>query len=100
MPLKHVSLLKAAGPAILFAGLLASTNAVFPQGGSSVVSLRGAGSTFAAPLYKTWIEAYTASRRPIAITYDPVGSGEGVRLFLADEVDFAGSDEILTDKEN
>jgi phosphate transport system substrate-binding protein len=100
VPIKHSLFLGAASLVVVFAGLLGSTSWVLSQAGSERVSLRGAGSTFAAPLYKTWIEAYTASRRPIAITYDPVGSGEGVRRFLADEVDFAGSDEILTDKEN
>jgi phosphate transport system substrate-binding protein len=101
MPLRHLPLLKAAGFAALFPGLLASTNAVFSQGGgSSVISLRGAGSTFAAPLYKSWIEAYLADRATTSISYEAVGSGEGVRRFLADEVDFAGSDEILTDKES
>jgi phosphate transport system substrate-binding protein len=63
------------------------------------VSLQGAGSTFAAPLYKRWIEEYGASRPNVSIAYDVVGSGEGVRRFLSDAVDFAGSDEILTDAE-
>jgi phosphate transport system substrate-binding protein len=63
------------------------------------VSLRGAGSTFAAPLYKKWIDEYGVSHRKVAITYDAVGSGEGVKRFLAGTVDFAGSDEILSQSE-
>jgi phosphate transport system substrate-binding protein len=63
------------------------------------ITLRGAGSTFAAPLYRKWIEEFTASHRNVSISYDPVGSGEGVRRFLTDAVDFAGSDEILNDSE-
>jgi phosphate transport system substrate-binding protein len=63
------------------------------------VSLRGAGSTFAAPLYKQWIGDYAAVRPSVSIAYDVVGSGEGVRRFLLDALDFAGSDEILTDAE-
>ena len=64
----------------------------------STVALRGAGSTFAAPLWKKWIEEYGAHRN-ISISYDVVGSGEGVKRFLTETVDFAGSDEILTEAE-
>lgn len=64
-----------------------------------LVSLRGAGSTFAAPLYKKWIEEYAVSHRGVTITYDPVGSGEGVKRFLDGSVDFAGSDEVLSGTE-
>ena len=66
---------------------------------SDPVSLRGAGSTFAAPLYKQWINDYVPLRPSVSISYDVVGSGEGVRRFLSDAVDFAGSDEILNDAE-
>ena len=65
-----------------------------------LVSLRGAGSTFSAPLYKKWIDEYNVSHRNVSITYDAIGSGEGVKRFLAEAVDFAGSDEILSDGEN
>jgi len=66
---------------------------------SGPVSLHGAGSTFAAPLYKKWIEEYGVAHRNVVISYDVVGSGEGVKRFIADAVDFAGSDEILTASE-
>ena len=64
------------------------------------VLLRGAGSTFAAPLYKKLGEEYGVVHRNISIVYDAVGSGEGVSRFIADAVDFAGSDEILTESES
>jgi phosphate transport system substrate-binding protein len=66
---------------------------------SDPVTLRGAGSTFSAPLYKQWITDYVPLRPSVSIVYDVVGSGEGVRRFLSDAVDFAGSDEILNDAE-
>ena len=66
---------------------------------SAPVSLHGAGSTFAAPLYKKWIEEYGVMHRNVSISHDVVGSGEGVKRFIADAVDFAGSDEILTPSE-
>jgi phosphate transport system substrate-binding protein len=66
---------------------------------ADAIRLHGAGSTFAAPLFKRWIDEYRVAHRNVAISYDAVGSGEGVKRFLAQEVDFAGSDVILTDSE-
>lgn len=43
------------------------------QAQDQIVSLRGAGSTFAAPLYKKWIEEYAVSHRGVTISYDPIG---------------------------
>ena len=33
------------------------------------------------------------------ISYDPVGSGEGIRRFLKQEVDFGASDAAMSDEE-
>ncbi len=46
-------------------------------------TLSGAGSTFSAPLYRQWIKAYEQERPSVSITYDGVGSGEGVSRFVA-----------------
>ena len=54
------------------------------------VSIRGAGSTLAAPLWKKWIEEYAVAHHDVSVGYDAVGSGEGVKRFIAREVDFAG----------
>jgi phosphate transport system substrate-binding protein len=66
---------------------------------SAEVSLHGAGSTFASLLYKKWIEAYRSAAPAVSITYDAVGSGEGVARFIAETVDFAGSDVLMSEKE-
>jgi phosphate transport system substrate-binding protein len=63
---------------------------------AAAVSLRGAGATLPAPLYKKWITVYQASHPNVAIAYDAVGSGEGIKRFLSETVDFAGSDEFLS----
>ncbi|WP_348757890.1 phosphate ABC transporter substrate-binding protein PstS [Candidatus Methylocalor cossyra] len=63
------------------------------------LALRGAGATFPAPLYKKWIEVYGKQNPRVAITYEAVGSGEGIRRFLAEQVDFAGSDAALSDEQ-
>jgi len=87
--------------ATVLAVVLGATPTSFAQDAASqgTVSLRGAGSTFSAPLYRRWIVEYAASHPQVSISYDVVGSGEGIRRFLTDAVDFAGSDEILSDSE-
>jgi phosphate transport system substrate-binding protein len=62
-------------------------------------SLRGAGSTFSAALYKQWIETYHRDHPQVSIAYDAVGSGEGIRRFVAGSVDFGASDIALSDRE-
>jgi phosphate transport system substrate-binding protein len=88
-----------AAVAILLFGAFGATSQAQTLKTPDSVSLRGAGSTFAAPLYKKWIEEYAVSHPNVSISYDVVGSGEGVKRFVADAVDFAGSDEILSDSE-
>ncbi len=62
--------------------------------------LRGAGSSFVAPLMEAWIEGHNLAAPGAAfLQYQSVGSGEGIRRFLAGEVDFAGTERPLTDDE-
>ncbi len=61
--------------------------------------LRGAGSTFAAPLYQAWIDAWTAKHKESALSYDAIGSGAGINRFLTGSVDFAGSDAPIKDEQ-
>jgi phosphate transport system substrate-binding protein len=67
--------------------------------GSTKVRLEGAGATFPALLYKKWIGLYAAQNPNVVIDYKDVGSGEGVRRFLARSVDFGASDGALTDEQ-
>lgn len=60
--------------------------------------ITGAGSTFAAPIYTQWADAYQRSGGG-KVNYRSVGSTEGVRQIVASEVDFAGSDAPLSDAE-
>ena len=73
----------------------------FAQGAKAVdgkaLMLQGAGATFPAPLYKKWITAYRNVEPATAIDYKVVGSGEGVKRFLADSVDFGASDAAMSD---
>ncbi len=63
------------------------------------IQLRGAGSTFAAPLQKKWLEAYQKRHAKVVVSYDAIGSGEGTKQFLAGAVDFGASDAALSDEE-
>ena len=97
-PVHRCSAVVATVLAALFGSATAASRAQ-DAGSQGPVSLRGAGSTFSAPLYQRWIEEYAASHPQVSISYDVVGSGEGIKRFLTDAVDFAGSDEILNDSD-
>jgi phosphate transport system substrate-binding protein len=59
--------------------------------------INGAGATFPAPLYKKWIEEYQKRRPEVLVSYDAVGSGEGVKEFMAGRVEFGASDAAMSD---
>jgi len=71
-----------------------------PAGG---VLLQGAGATFPSPLYQKWFAAYQQAHPLTVITYEAVGSGEGMRRFIGsnveseEKVDFGASDAALPD---
>ncbi|WP_330203451.1 phosphate ABC transporter substrate-binding protein PstS [Cyanobacterium sp. Dongsha4] len=68
---------------------------------NQIVMLKGAGASFPAPLYQKWIQEYSSTddKKNIRINYDSVGSGTGVKNFLAEAVDFGASDAPLKDEE-
>jgi phosphate transport system substrate-binding protein len=61
-------------------------------------ALNGAGATFPAPIYQRWF-ADMAARGVARVNYQSVGSGAGVRQFVAGTVDFAATDEPIKDSE-
>jgi phosphate transport system substrate-binding protein len=58
----------------------------------------GAGSSFAAPIYSKWAEAY-AKASSNHVNYQSVGSGAGIKQIKAKTVDFGASDMPLKDDE-
>ena len=60
--------------------------------------LAGAGSTFAYPLYSKWATVY-ASKTGVGVTYESIGSGDGIRRFSDQTIDFGGTDGPMTDAE-
>ena len=63
----------------------------------NTMTIHGAGSTFAAPLYQQWAQEFHELHPDVTLEYDSVGSGEGQKRFLANVVDFGASDAALTD---
>ncbi|MEX3955171.1 phosphate ABC transporter substrate-binding protein (PhoT family) [Trinickia symbiotica] len=77
-----------------FAGVTAALLAISAQ----AADITGAGSTFAAPLYTKWADAYAKSGGG-KINYQGIGSSGGIKQIEAKTVDFAGSDMPLKDDE-
>jgi phosphate transport system substrate-binding protein len=73
--------------------LLAAPTAVLAN-----TTLNGAGATFPAPIYQRWFQDYAASTGN-RVNYQSVGSGAGVRQYVAGTVDFGATDEPISSKE-
>jgi phosphate transport system substrate-binding protein len=64
--------------------------------GANVV-LNGAGATFPAPVYTSWIAQYEKSHPSVHIEYQAIGSGGGIRQVLEGNVDFGATDGPMND---
>ncbi|MBF2062825.1 MAG: phosphate ABC transporter substrate-binding protein PstS [Calothrix sp. C42_A2020_038] len=73
------------------------TTGAAPQGGRLLVN--GAGASFPAPLYQTWITTYNQQNPDVQFNYQSIGSGAGVNQYLEGTVDFGATDEPLTEDE-
>jgi len=78
----------------VLAGVAGALFAVAAQ----AADITGAGSTFAAPIYTKWADAYQKSGGG-KVNYQGIGSSGGVKQIVAKTVDFAGSDAPLKDDE-
>ena len=61
-------------------------------------TLNGAGATFPAPVYQRWFSDYSKTSGN-HINYQSVGSGAGIRQFVAGTVDFGATDEPIPAKD-
>jgi len=72
---------------------------------ANATHLRGAGATFPSLLYRRWFSAYHGINQGTYVTYEAVGSSEGIRRFIGksipveQSVDFAASDAAMSDAE-
>jgi phosphate ABC transporter phosphate-binding protein len=70
---------------------------VFPQGHVGG-TLSGAGATFPAPLYQRWFELFQEEYPDAHVSYDAVGSAEGIQRLKDHKVDFGASEMPLSDQ--
>ncbi len=81
----------------------AATAVLSVAGATTVVSadtrLNGAGATFPAPLYARWVAEYQKANPDIAIDYQAIGSGGGIKGITEKTIDFAGSDAPMNKNE-
>jgi phosphate transport system substrate-binding protein len=68
------------------------------ESGSSV-RLTGAGATFPKPLYEKWAAHYTQMHPNVAINYQGIGSGGGIKQIIEKTVDFGATDGPMTDSQ-
>ena len=64
----------------------------------SPITLNGGGATFPYPLYSKWSQVY-AAEKGVQINYQSIGSGGGIRQFIAKTLDFGASDGPMTDEQ-
>ena len=60
--------------------------------------LNGAGSTFDAPVFMMWKDAYAKHDKDAQINYQSVGSGAGIKQLTSQTVDFGASDAPMSDE--
>jgi phosphate transport system substrate-binding protein len=89
-------LVLAAGALLLFGCGKSQQQAANTQApaAASGPKISGAGATFPAPLYARWAEAYKAESG-VALNYQAIGSGGGIKQIEASTVDFGASDKPL-----
>jgi phosphate transport system substrate-binding protein len=63
-------------------------------GSAQAVDITGAGSTFVNPVLQKWAEAYKA-KTGVALNYQSIGSGAGIKQIEANTVDFGATDKAL-----
>ena len=82
----------------LFKFLPLALVAVAPASALAAPSISGAGASFPAPIYQRWFQDYNKATGN-KVNYQSVGSGAGVRQFVAGTVNFGASDEPIKAKD-
>ena len=71
----------------------------FPNKTQKSLLINGAGASFPYILYSKWLLEYRRVNPAVAINYQSIGSGGGIRQFITGTLDFGGTD-IPVSKEN
>ena len=65
----------------------------------ATLSINGAGATFPYPMYSKWFDEYHKKNPNIAINYQSIGSGGGIKQVTEGTVDFGASDGPMNDEQ-
>ncbi len=87
---------------LLSVGLVACHNKSeedLPVSMPDTIHLNGAGATFPFPIYSKWFDEYRKYHPTVAINYQSIGSGGGIKQFSEATVDFGASDGPMTDEQ-
>src|SRR4051794_2884729 len=76
-------------------GLLAAGLKVWAE----AMLINGAGSTMVYPAMSKWFSEYQKSNANVQFNYQSIGSGGGIKQFLARTVDFGASDAPMNDEQ-
>jgi phosphate transport system substrate-binding protein len=63
------------------------------------LSINGAGATFPYPMYSKWFDEYHKKNANLAINYQSIGSGGGIKQVTEGTVDFGASDGPMNDEQ-
>src|ERR1700739_3419223 len=65
----------------------------------AALSINGAGATFPYPIYSKWFDEYHKKNPNLAINYQSIGSGGGIKQVTEGTVDFGASDGPMNDEQ-
>src|SRR5438067_1181006 len=77
-------------------GLAVACASALVAGASPAVQINGAGATFPYPIYSKWFAEYNKLHSDVAINYQSIGSGGGIRQIQAQTVFFGATDGPMT----
>lgn len=72
--------------------LFLSLTACFSKKNQESLLINGAGASFPYILYSKWLMEYRSVEPSVAINYQSIGSGGGIRQFITGTLDFGGTD--------
>ncbi len=87
---------------VVLIGCNRSDSAATPEAEDSSatsIQITGAGASFPAPIYQRWAQEFHAANPDIQVNYQSIGSGAGVKQFIAGTVNFGASDAAMKDEE-
>ncbi len=85
--------------ALLLNACSTNVNASTGSPSSGSITINGAGSTFAQPVYSQWTYSYKSVDSSATLNYQGIGSGGGKQGIINNTLDFAGSDSVLSPDE-